>query len=144
MSAYNFSLAPSRWCQRGMLLLAAWPVPVLAVTPLGAAGVVLVAVLLPLFYWHWYGVLQQLRYSSATLTITDNSQLHWFNSNLPPGRLLPGGLVSQHMLRLQWQADTDQRCYRKWIFADQCSEMQFRALARAISQQNWKSGSELN
>ncbi|WP_215396482.1 protein YgfX [Rheinheimera oceanensis] len=123
-----------------MLLLAAWPVPVLAVTPLGITGVVLVAVVLPLFYWHWYGVLQQLQ-QNAALTITDNSQLHWFNSNLPPGRLLPGGLVSQHMLRLQWQADTDQRCYRKWIFADQCSEMQFRALARAISQQNWQSGS---
>ncbi|MDR6981524.1 hypothetical protein J2X32_000132 [Rheinheimera pacifica] len=142
MSAYNLSLSASRLCQRGMLLLAALPVLVLAVTPLGVTGVILVAVVLPLFYWHWYGVLQQLQ-QSAALTLTDNSQLRWFNSNLPPGRLLPGGLVSQHMLRLQWQADTDQRCYRKWIFADQCSEPQFRALARAISQQNWQSGSDV-
>jgi hypothetical protein len=140
VSAYNLSLSASRWCQRGMMLLAALPVLVLAVTPLGGTGVMLVALVLLLFYWHWYGVLQQLQ-QSAALTITDNSQLHWFNSALPPGRLLPGGLVSQHMLRLQWQADTDQRCYRKWIFADQCSEAQFRALARAISQQNWQSGS---
>jgi len=125
-----------------MLLLAALPVLVLAVVPLNGGGVMLAAVLLPLFYWHWYGVLQQLR-QSAALTITDSGQLHWFNISLPNGRLLPGGLVSQHMLRLQWQADTGERCYRKWIFADQCSELQFRALARAISQQNWQSGTGL-
>lgn len=142
MSAYNVSLSASRWCQRGMLLLAIVPVLTLAITPLGGAGVILVAVSLPLFYWYWYGVLQQLRHG-ASLTITDNSQLSWFNSALPAGRLLPGGLVSQHMLRLQWQADSDKRCHRKWIMADQCSEPQFRTLARAISQQNWQSGSDV-
>lgn len=138
MSAYNISLSASRLCQRGMLLLAALPVAVLAVTPLGITGFIVAVLVLLLFYWHWYAVLQQLQQSDA-LTLTDNTQIFWFNSNLPPGRLVSGGLVSQHMLRLQWQPETGQRCYRKWIFADQCSEPQFRALARAISQQNWQS-----
>jgi len=140
VSAFNISLSASRYCLRGMFLLAALPVLALAVTPLGVSGVILVALVVPLFYWHWYKMWQQLHHGVA-LTVTDNSQVHWFNSALPAGRLLPGGVVSQHMLRLQWQAEPEQRCYRKWIFADQCSEAQFRALARAISQQNWQSGS---
>ena len=141
MSAFNIQLKPSRSYLALMCGLAALPLVLLAVTPLSAAALCLLAVLCAGFYALWYDSVRQSRRLN-TLTL-DGELLHWFTpatqKSVQQYRLLPGGLVSQVALRLCRQSVSDNQPSQFWVFADQCPPEQYRALARAINQLNWQS-----
>lgn len=118
-----------------MVLLALMPPLVLAVSPLSGAWLFLLAALAFIYYWLWYNSLAQLR-QSTLLTLTDDGQLHWFGHYRHSGQLTGGGLVAQYVIRLRWR-DSTGKCGQCWVFADQCNEAQYRALARVVNQSNW-------
>ncbi|MGP9800302.1 protein YgfX [Rheinheimera sp. NSM] len=120
------------------MILALMPAFVLALTPMPLLWWFGVAPLLAGFYWLCYGQWQALQ-QSAALALQADGQLRWFGTALPPGKLSDAGLISQHAIRLCWRGETDKRHYQRWIFADQCPEADFRALARVINQRNWQS-----
>ena len=118
--------------------MAVLPAVAVAATTLSWFQLALTGVALSVFYWHWYSALQ--RYQPALLlSLNDSGELYWSGNALPAGRLCQGGLVSQWLLRLSWQSSDGSQQFNKWIFADQCSGGQYRALARALNQRNWPS-----
>lgn len=118
-----------------MLVLAAIPPALMAVSPLNGGWLYALLVLAFIYYWQWYSVFVQL-YARQQLTLTAEGQIHWFEPRAGSGQLVAGGLVAQYALKLCWQDGASQRRQR-WVFADQCSAMQYRALARSINQTNW-------
>jgi hypothetical protein len=141
VSGFNISLRPSAYAGRALALLALLPPLLLAVMPLPVLWLYLLTPLLLLFYWQWYGQLQRLK-QGRMLALGSDGQLHWFEPHdaaqpSQHGQLLPGGLVSQYALKLCWRAADNELRQYYWVFADQCPEAQFRALARAVNQQNW-------
>ncbi len=119
------------------MLLALLPLLVMAFTPAPWPALLLLALLCLWFYSSWYRMFLASR-AEQRLTLQQD-RLHWFTPAQGAATLCRGGLVSQHMLKLCWLSDTDQRPQQRWLFADQCSDSEFRALARAINQCNWQS-----
>ncbi|MBU1310704.1 MAG: hypothetical protein KKE30_14380 [Gammaproteobacteria bacterium] len=138
MSAFNICLKPSRWYQAGLLLLAVLPVLIMALTPAPWPVLLLLAALCLWFYSSWYARFQA-SHATAQLTLQQD-RLHWFVPALGSATLCQGGVVSQHMLKLCWRQDNSQHPAQLWVFADQCSDSEFRALARAVNQCNWPGG----
>lgn len=138
MSAYNIRLLPGKISQRLLLVLAVLPAAVVATTGMTLPQALLAALPLLLFYWQWYALFQQQK-QCFMLTLSDTGELHWFGASLPAGQLRRSGLVSQHLLRLCWDSGADKRQYYKWIWADQCTDEEFRTLARVLNQRNWPS-----
>ena len=143
MSGFNISLTPSRWASRALLLTALWPPLLLALTPMPWWALLLATPLLLACYSFGYRAFQQLQ-QAVSLALNRDGSVYWFDAaeaganTAAPAQLCRGGLVSQWALRLNWQIGKDKRTYQRWIFADQCSSAEFRALARAINQQNWQ------
>lgn len=137
MSAYNIALKPSRYCQYGLVVLTVLPALVLAVTPVPLLWWLWLVPVLLLFYCQCYAQWFALKQTAALALLADG-QLRWFGVALPPGRLSDSGLISHYAIRLDWLGE-GQRRYRRWIFADQCPDADFRALARVVNQRNWQS-----
>lgn len=129
-------LSPSRYQRYGLLLLALLPLLVVAVLPVSLMWFLLLAPCLTLYYWQWHSYLQHLQRDVA-FSINQLGELHWFAPQLRHCQLT-GGLVSQHAILLRWQAMDTQHKGQRWIFADQCDDRSFRALARAINQHQWQ------
>ena len=106
-------------------------------------ALLLATALLLACYSFGYRAFQQLQ-QGVRLTLNPDGSVYWFDAaaaggnTAAPAQLCHGGLVSQWALRLNWQTGKGKRAYQRWIFADQCSSAEFRALARAINQQNWQ------
>jgi hypothetical protein len=119
-----------------LVLLALLPPLMLAGTPLPLLWSCLLTPLWLWYYWQWYNQIHYLRCSS-TLTLGNTGQLYWFNTGVVAGQLCRGGLVSQYAIKLRWQRLADNGYCQRWVFSDQCADAEFRALARAVTQQNW-------
>ena len=148
MSAFNLQLKPSRAPCWALLALSLLPAVQLGLMPVQSNGWWLLLVVLPLYFWQchrWFGQPG----STKHLVIAADNQLHWFApeqgmSGKPAlaqhGLLQPGGRVSEWFIQLCWQQQTAAKPQRRycWILADQCSEAEYRALARIVTQLNWQ------
>lgn len=134
MSAYNIYLKPSHAYRGLLLLLALVPLLIMALTPAPLAVLVVLLLLCLWFYSAWYRLFAA-SHNSAYFTLVQDC-LHWQTPCYGQTQLCRGGLVSQQVLRLNWQAGG--KIQQRWVFADQCSDEAFRALARAINQRNWQ------
>jgi len=122
-----------------LVLLALLPLPIMAVTPAPWPALLLLVLLCLWFYASWYRIfVASLKLQRLTL---HQDKLHWFVPAHGSATLCRGGLVSQHMLKLCWLTDNGQGLMQRWVFADQCSDSEFRALARAVNQCNWQAKS---
>lgn len=143
MSGFNISLTPSGWASRALLLTALWPPLLLALTPMPWWALLLATPLLLAGYSFGYQAYQQVQ-QARLLALNSDGSVYWFDpaetggNTAAPAQVCHGGLVSQWAVRLSWRQSKEQRPYQRWIFADQCSSAEFRALARAINQQNWQ------
>ena len=137
MSAFNVVLTPSRYARLGLLLLALLPVLVLATHPLEGGWRYALLMLSFGYYWQCYSQFSQLE-QSTIFTLTAQGRLQSANASLPSGQLIAGGLVSQYVLKLCWRCDDGDVVHQRWIFADQCTDTEYRALARLVNQTHWQ------
>ena len=143
MSASDFCLKPGKTRGYLLLALASLPAAVVSTTALTLEQLAMAALPLVWFYWYWYRVWQHHK-QPLLFSLSDNGELHWTATALPSGRLYRGGLVSQWVLKLNWRSSAGNQQFEKWIFPDQCSAEQYRALARALNQHNWPSQDNLS
>lgn len=136
MSAYNIVIRPSRYAKAALILLAFMPALVLAFSPLTEFWLYIVAVASFTYYWQWFAQFQRLTVT-ATLALNLDGGLQWFGKIAGSGNLSAGGLICPYALKLCWLDNLHHRLHQRWVFVDQCSDEQFRALARAINQCNW-------
>ena len=166
MSAFNLQLKPSPAARKALLALSLLPALQLWLMPVQGLWWWLLALSLPLYFWQGYQLFMQLGVTEQLVIAPDN-QLHWFTAEQRQadqhkavqqktaqqepaqqaarhGQLLPGGRVSEWFIQLCWQQHTPskpKRCYC-WIVADQCSEAEYRTLARIVTQLNWQRSSQ--
>lgn len=86
-----------------------------------------------------YWLLQQWQRPLATpmLSIANNGELHWLGDTLPSGILLGQSLVCSWGIWLYWQ-DQHQRIQQHWLYQDNFSVEDFRALARHCQLVRWQ------
>lgn len=136
--ASSLALRPSRWRHLAY---------VLAVTALFTVGLSL-----PLAGWQLalcamplllviYQLLQQWQVplSNQVLTVQPDGQLHWLGDSQPKGTLLRSSLICGWGVWLHWQ-DEQQQPRQLWLYRDNFSESDFRALARHCQLVRWQSG----
>lgn len=118
-----------------MLALLLMPLLIMATVPLSPIWLLAMSAVLLLFYWQWWGQFQRLA-KTESFTLTAKGELHFVS----PYRLvkLTGGLVSTQAILLRGNIDSRNTSFQYWVFADQCSDAQFRALARAVNQCSWQ------
>lgn len=136
MSAYNIVIRPSSYAKTALILLAFTPALVLAFSPLTGFWLYILAVVSFSYYWQWFAQFQRLTVT-ATLALNLDGSVQWFGKVAGSGNLSAGGLICPYALKLCWRDNLHNRLHQRWVFADQCSDQQFRALARAINQCNW-------
>lgn len=142
MSGYNLLLVPSRYARYGLLALALLPLFIVAALPLPPLWFAALVPCLMLYYLHCYKRFLQLN-AAVAVVITAQGELHWHGEALASGRLY-GGLVSQYAILLRWQQMGSKQRHQRWVFADQCDDDSFRALARAVQQLSWQAPSNMN
>jgi hypothetical protein len=136
VSAFNVVLVPSRYARGGVVLLLLMPLLILAALPLPLIGFIAVTPCLLGYYLLCYTQWQQLQFATA-FTLNDKAELFWHGENQQPAQL-SGGLISEYAIQLRWQQQGDRRVIQRWVFADQCDDNSFRALARAVNQLSWQ------
>ena len=141
MFAYSLAIQPSRW--RRYLLFTPLLLALSVALLLPSAGIWLWSYLLLLslfaYYWwqHWSD-----RQTPVTLLLGEQGELRWLQCDTAAGQLQADSLVLEWAIRLQWRTEPSRLCphgqlQQRWIFADQCSDDDFRALARSIRQRRW-------
>jgi len=134
--ASSLALRPSRWrhvaYSGGLLLILA------AVLLLPATGGWLWLSSLPMLlacYW----LLQQWQQplTNSMLSIANTGELRWLGEQLPAGMLLPQSLVCSWGIWLYWQ-DEQQNIQQHWLYQDNFSTADFRALARHCQLVRWQ------
>lgn len=106
--------------------------------------------LLPLSgVWLWWGSLPLLIGSyfllqqwqrplvTSSLSISQHGDIHWLGDGLPAGRLMPQSLVCSWGVWLYWQ-DDQQQVFQYWLYQDNFSRTDFRALARHCQLARWQ------
>lgn len=113
-----------------------------------------IAFVLPLGWWLWCYVLLLMLFTHnwwqqwcrwhqvETLLIGEQGELRWLQSDSVAGQLQVTSLVTEWVICLRWRTAPDRSCpggkqQERWLFADQCSDDDFRALARSIRQRRW-------
>jgi len=97
-----------------------------------------------LFLMLWFYLIiraWQHPFSLAILHIDSAGAVRWQHTGLPSGQLSHRCLTSTLLLQLHWYDDGG-RSSRLWIFADQLSRADYRALARQIQIQRWRSSTK--
>lgn len=86
-----------------------------------------------------YWLLQQWQQPLTTtmLSIANNGELCWLGDHLPAGFLRPQSLVCSWGIWLYWQ-DDQQRLHQYWLYQDNFSTADFRALARHCQLVRWQ------
>ncbi|MDP5205615.1 hypothetical protein ORI99_00950 [Alishewanella sp. SMS9] len=137
MSGYSFYLRTSRYRRIALLAISllggaiVLTLPLQGIWYLPAALLLLAFFYLMLQYWAAPGV-------SGILHIEQDGALHWQQSALPAGQLAANCLLNPWCVQLFWydEMGQQQRCY---LFADQLSASDYRALARRVQLQRWRS-----
>lgn len=134
----SVAIWPSRW--RQYLLIAPLLLAVSLALLLPSSGLWLWSylVLLALFACFWWQQWSELQISQSLL-IGEQGELRWLQGDTPAGQLQADSLVLEWAIRLHWRT-APSRVYprghmqQRWLFADQCSDDDFRAIARSIRQ----------
>lgn len=95
-------------------------------------AVVLLACLLYILLQAW---LKPLKH--AVLFLAADGTLHWQHTVLPAGQLHHDSVVSSWLIKLCW-FDAYSHQHKILLFADQLSDVDYRALARQIQLQRWR------
>ncbi|WP_365869187.1 protein YgfX [Arsukibacterium sp.] len=138
MSGCNVAISRSRWRRCGMLVLAVMLFMLFAFQPLPPLSLWLAAPLLFILYWYGVNLYQQGPVAKG-LSLQDNGQLRWWQSEQPAGQLIAGCLVSEFGLLLRWRSENNNQ-HLQWLLADQLTIADYRALARQLNQFNWQAG----
>lgn len=138
-SAYSLTLRPSRWRA----------VPY----ALSLLAIVSVCLLLPLLWWQLLlispllvaALYRQLRgwqqdLPIVMLTLQPHGRIRFLHDAKPPGQLLAQSLVCGWGFWLYW-LDDDGRQHQMWLYRDNFSEADGRALARACTERRWQTKS---
>lgn len=135
MSGYSLAIQQSVVQRYLIIALAVAVVLLYSVTPLSPGWRLLSIPVLFCLFWYLLQAFNAPAVAS-TVMLYEQDRIRWLNSKLMPGVIVKGGLVSQYLILICWQAD-DGRICRQWLFADQLSKAGFRTLARNINQSNW-------
>ncbi|GGW65217.1 hypothetical protein GCM10008111_21590 [Alishewanella tabrizica] len=132
----SIALTSSRYRQYALLLAMLWGALVFLLLPLSGYRYAVAAVILSMWFYMllraWY-----MPFEYRVLHITAEGGVHWQPANQDAGQLSPRSLVTQWFIQLCWQ-DQQQKNHIKWIFSDQLSAADYRALARHIQLQRWR------
>lgn len=135
-SAFSLALKPSRWraLPYGLSLLAV----ILLCLLLPLSGVQLL-ILSPLLVFWLYRQLQcwQQPMFCQMLTLDENGRIRFFADVKPAGQLLGQSLVCGWGFWLYWR-DDEAVVHQLWLYRDNFSESDGRALARVCAQSRWQ------
>jgi hypothetical protein len=137
---FEYSLAIQPSCWRRYLLFAPLLLALSLALLLPSSGLWLWSylLLLSLFAGVWWQQWSE-RQTQVSLLIGEQGELRWLQCDIPAGQLQADSLILEWAIRLHWRT-APSRSYpagqlqQRWIFADQCSDDDFRALARSIRQ----------
>lgn len=131
MSEFSLAVKPSSLRRYLLLALLLASILVFAATPLPLSWRLILLPLWAVFFWYWLRLWQQP--VIASVLFIDDNKLHWLDSNLPAGMLCRGGVVGQYASLLCWDDGLSGKKQSVWLFYDQFSEGDYRALARCIT-----------
>ncbi len=124
-----------------MLLVAGlWAAVVFLLLPLAGNSYWPAALLLTLWFYLIIRAWQH-PFSRAILHIDSAGAVRWQHASLPSGQLSHRGLINTLLLQLHWY-DEKGRNHRLWLFSDQLSKADYRALARQLQIQRWRTVSK--
>jgi len=104
--------------------------------PLSGSRYAIAAVILSLWFYIFLHA-WRAPYHSMILYISAEGSVHWQPAYRAAGQLSSRSLVTQWLIQLCWQ-DQHQKKHVVWIFSDQLSSADYRALARHIQLQRWR------
>lgn len=134
-SAFSLALQPSRWraLPYGLSLLAL--ILLCLLLPLSGWQLLLCS---PVFILWLYWQLQrwQQPLNCRMLTLDENGRIRFFADVKPAGQLLQHSLVCAWGFWLYWR-DDEGVVHQLWLYRDNFSESDGRALARACVQSRW-------
>ncbi|MEN3157565.1 protein YgfX [Alkalimonas sp. NCh-2] len=141
MYASSLSLTPSRWRRGARLGLLGFALLLSIQLPLAGHWLLLFLCTLFAFAWCWWQSWHRPE-PSVTLLLGEAGEVRWLPACRPAGVLTAHSLLSPWAILLCWQSAPDKaspqgRTHRCWVLADQCSDADFRAIARVIRQCRW-------
>ncbi|MCC5851713.1 MAG: hypothetical protein JJU30_02705 [Alkalimonas sp.] len=142
MFASSLVIAPSRWRRYSLLWVLALALMSALLVPLSGFWLVLYGLAGAAFGWCWWGCWQQQE-AACTLLLGEQGELRWLPAGRAAGSLQQDSLVLPWAILLRWRGLPEKghprgQLHRYWLLADQCSDDDFRALARAIRQCRWQ------
>ncbi|MEE2000929.1 hypothetical protein QWY20_05645 [Alkalimonas sp. MEB108] len=110
--------------------------------PLQGFWLVFFGLLWFVFAWLWWQSWQQTE-PPQTLLLGEAGELRWLPALRPSGVLLGSSLVLPWATLLCWRTLPDKAApaghlHYYWLMADQCSDEDYRAVARAIRACRWQ------
>ncbi|WP_423185620.1 protein YgfX [Alishewanella sp. d11] len=136
MSECSIFIRKSRYRQYALLLAGCYLGVLFVLLPLAGlsylfAGCLLIA---------WFYLLLRAWPQPVTqiiLYLDDEGLMHWQPSLLADGKLSEGSFITALCLRIEW-LDWQGKRHRFWLFKDQVSEQDYRAVARQLQLQRWR------
>ncbi|MCH8536299.1 MAG: hypothetical protein LAT66_00890 [Alkalimonas sp.] len=134
----SLALHPSRWRRYLLLLPLLLALSLALLLPSSGLWLWCYLLLLAVFAGLWW---QQwsVQHRPQSLLIGEQGELRWLPGDTPAGQLQADSLVLEWAIRLHWRTAPSRsfpkgELLQRWIFADQCNDDDFRALARSIRQ----------
>lgn len=137
MSACSIAITASRYRQYALLAAGLWLSVIFLLLPLSGQGYLWGLLFLTLWFYLLLAAWQQ-PFRSAVLCLDEQGALQWQQVSLPAGQLCQRSLITHVLLLLEWHDEQGQR-YRFWLFKDQVTAQDYRALARQLQLQRWRS-----
>lgn len=75
--------------------------------------------------------------TQVILYLDTEGLMHWQPALLADGKLTEGSFITALFLRIEW-LDWQGKRHRFWLFKDQVSEQDYRAVARQLQLQRWR------
>lgn len=136
VSAFSLTLRPSRWRTVPYALSLLAVVLACLVLPLPGWQLLLISPL-PVFVLYRQVRAWQQPLPIRMLTIQQDGLIRFLHDVKPAGQLLPQSLVCGWGFWLYWQ-DDEQKVHQLWLYRDNFSEADGRALARACTERRWQ------
>lgn len=137
MSACSVAITPSRYRQYALLAAGLWLCITFLLLPLSGQGYFWALLFLTLWLYLLLAAWQQ-PFRSAVLCLDEQGALQWQHLSFAAGQLSPRSLITNLMLVIEWH-DRQGQHYRFWLFNDQVTAQDYRALARQLQLQRWRS-----